>query len=209
MQRAILCTLCLIIFLLRAGITPSYPSPVEGAEKTIKAKLGPFLFDRTTMKEASSLLGRGALIEDSGPFRGCAWRDPKSGTFLILRDMDVKRRKGLRLLPTTGILVGVLGDEKECSRHAQLAFKRFAVSKYPLASLEGPRGIKIGDTRDAVFRKCGSGQLNGKNGDRESYNWYFKEGYRGKPRGDSEPGFDMQLTFVGGRLVSIYLTEGS
>lgn len=192
-----------------AGIVFSSAYEAQSNEKSLKARLGPFLFDRTTVKEASALLGPGSALKEEGPFKGFVWYDPRAGTFLILRYMDSEKRKGLGLPSSKGILRGVLGKESEYSHFADADIRSIAGSLKTLADFEAPGGARIGDNIEVVFKKCGKGQLMGKNGNRESYNWYFKEGYRTKPRGKSEPGFDMQLTFVKGRLVCIYLTEGS
>jgi hypothetical protein len=79
-----------------------------------------------------------------------------------------------------------------------------------LPKLQGPRGIRLGDSRESVFRAIGAGELQDRQGDVETYNYYGLKPFApdpGFPGGDQ--GFILQVTFTAGRLTRIHILEAS
>lgn len=172
------------------------------------ARLGFIVFRKTSMAEVTARLGPGTPLP-FGDFVARGWYHPTERVYLhaVQTGAEWHRDRGLRGAPP--ILIATLAS----ARHWPVGERNvgdLARPRLSLASLRGPNGIRLGDTKKSVFRALGAGEFQGRRGDIESYNYYgLKPGKPdpGFPGGDQ--GFTLQVTFTGGRLTRIHIIETS
>lgn len=205
-------TLCLrtgVIVGVLAALAMPGSALAPAAREDLPAQLGFVVFRKTSMGEVTARLGPGKVLPayDPDTIVGRGWYDPEGRVFLLLHTAGDDAHRRSRLKGSPGILIATLATASHMQGEG-VKVGDLGRSRLALATLKGPRGIGLGDSREGVFRALGPGQLQGRRGDIETYNYYELKSAApgpGLPGGGLE--FVMQVTFTAGRLTKIHILE--
>ncbi|HXF82150.1 MAG TPA: hypothetical protein VNN19_05305 [bacterium] len=194
-----------IMFTMPLG---SEPASGNGQPVDPLARLGFIVFRKTSLAEVTARLGPGTPLP-FGDFVARGWYHPAERVYLHAVQISEQWHRSRRLPGVPSIIIATLASTGHWpageGNVADLARPRLS-----LASLRGPNGIRLGDTRQSVFRALGAGELQGRRGDIESYNYDgLKPGTPDPWASGGDQGFILQVTFTAGRLTRIHIIEAS
>jgi hypothetical protein len=200
-MRTRLLTLSVTLALALAAPPPLFP-----AQKPLTAQLGFIALCKTSMSGVIARLGSGALVGPAWPpevTRG--WYDAAGRAYLFVVRRSDEFHKGLPGAPP------VIGVELATERHKpdrQIRLTTLGRPRLSLLSLQGPNGIRVGDSRERVGKLLGKPVEISTRGNVETY-YYIDVRSPLRREGCAVAGFILQVSFIDGRASRIWMIEAS